>query len=246
MVQSRALHGTVFLNCSHLISDQDLPQPAGKTARFSEICVGSRGSPNPMQPSSPKSSFQIKVNVAFYLEIKVPESGGREERHTIQVAWSPVWSFHSQWWFGLLCHLLVLVHCFFWSPQSMQPSTRNFSSTSCFCWLALWRCWLHFPAGLGTCPHCQRYQKLVQWPWLLCLIGQQTRLTWTPHRESMEYCQEEDERNQTQQCRWPEGRYQSNLGFHYTWAVSQVDCLHAMPHWCSNSCKRSPNQVLSI
>ncbi len=47
---------------------------------------------------------------------KVPESGGRVERHRIHVAWSPVWSFHSQWWFGLPCHLLVLVHCVFWSP----------------------------------------------------------------------------------------------------------------------------------
>ncbi len=36
--------------------------------------------------SGPKSSFQMKVNLAFNLEIKVPESGGR------------VWSFHSQWW----------------------------------------------------------------------------------------------------------------------------------------------------
>ncbi len=41
-------------------------------------------------------------------------------------SWSPVWSFHSQWWFGLSCHLLVLVHWVFWSPQSAQPSTRNF------------------------------------------------------------------------------------------------------------------------
>ncbi len=39
---------------------------------------------------------------------------------------SPVLSFHSQWWFGLPCHLLVLVHCVFWSPQSTQPSTREF------------------------------------------------------------------------------------------------------------------------
>ncbi len=62
--------------------------------------------------SGPKSSFQMKVNFAFHLEIKVPESGGRVERHRIHVAWSPVWSFHSQWWFGLPCHLLVLVHCF--------------------------------------------------------------------------------------------------------------------------------------
>ncbi len=63
--------------------------------------------------------------------------------------------------------------------------------------------------------------------------------------ENLWNCQEEDERHQTQQCRWPEGRYQSNLGFHYTWAVPQADHLHATPHWCSNSCKRRPNQVLS-
>ncbi len=81
--------------------------------------------------SGPKSSFQVKVNLAFHLEIKVPESEGRVERHGIHVAWSPVWSFHSQWWFGLPCHLLVLVHCVFWSPQSTQPSTRKFYSTSC-------------------------------------------------------------------------------------------------------------------
>ncbi len=43
----------------------------------------------------PKSSFQMKVNFAFNLEIKVPESGGRVERHRIHVAWSPVWSFQS-------------------------------------------------------------------------------------------------------------------------------------------------------
>ncbi len=93
---------------------------------------------------------------------KVPESGGRVERHRIHVAWSPVWSFHSQWWFGLPCHLLVLVHCVFWSPQSTQPSTRKFRALhASFCWQALWRRWFHFPAGLGTCPHCQRYQKLV-------------------------------------------------------------------------------------
>ncbi len=76
--------------------------------------------------SGPKSSFQMKVNSAFNLEIKVPESGGRVEMHRIHVAWSPVWRFHSQWWFGLPCHLLVLVHCVFWSPQSKQPSTRTF------------------------------------------------------------------------------------------------------------------------
>ncbi len=32
----------------------------------------------------------MKVNFAFPLEIRVPESGGREERHRIHVAWGPV------------------------------------------------------------------------------------------------------------------------------------------------------------
>ncbi len=63
--------------------------------------------------SGPKVLFSDESNVAFNLEIKVPESGGRVERHIIHVAWSPVWSIHSQWWFGLPCHLLVLVHCDF-------------------------------------------------------------------------------------------------------------------------------------
>ncbi len=48
------------------------------------------------------------------------------------------------------------------------------------------------------------------------------------HRESMGYCQEEDERHQTQQCRWAEGRYQSNLGF-----ITPEQChrlIASMPH----------------
>ena len=36
--------------------------------------------------SSPKLCALMKVNFAFSLDIRVPESGGREERHTIHVA----------------------------------------------------------------------------------------------------------------------------------------------------------------
>ncbi len=179
--------------------------------------------------SGPKSSFQMKVNFAFHLEIKVPESGGRVERHRIHVAWSPVWSFHSQWWFGLPCHLLVLVHCVFWVHSQRSHLPGNFRALhASFCWQALWRCWFHFPAGLGTCPHCQRYQKLVQWPWCYC-AWLASKLAW-PER----YCQEKDERHQTQHCRWAEGCYQRNLGFHTTSAVPQTDHLHATPNWGSN------------
>ncbi len=132
--------------------------------------------------SGPKSSLQMKVNFVFNLEIKVPESGGRVESHRIHVAWSSVWSFHSHWWFGLPCHLLVLVHCVFWSPQSTQPPGNFRALHASFCWQALWRCWFQFPAGFGTCPHCQRYQKLVQWPWCYC-AWLASKLAWIePHR----------------------------------------------------------------
>ncbi len=52
-------------------------------------------------PSGPKSSFQMKASFVFHLETKVLESGGRVEKLIAQVAWSPVLSFHSLWWFGL-------------------------------------------------------------------------------------------------------------------------------------------------
>ncbi len=132
--------------------------------------------------SGPKSSFQMKIHFAFHLEIKFPESEWSVERHIIHVAWSPVRSSHSQWWFGMPCHLLVLVHCVFWSPQSTQPSTRKFLSTSCFLLLTsfvemlilFYSRTLHLP----TLPKVPKAGSMTMV--LLCLIGHQTRLTWTP------------------------------------------------------------------
>ncbi len=106
-------------------------------------------------------------------------------------------------------------------------------------WQALWRCRFYFPAGLDTCPHCQRYQKLVHWPRCYC-DWLTSKLAWPePHWESRW-----ETPDLTMQMTWRPLSKQS--GLHYTWAVSQADCLHATPHWCSNSCKRSPNQVLSL
>ncbi len=76
---------------------------------------------------------------------------------------------------------------------------------------------------------------------LLCLIGQQTRLTWTPSRIYSRGRWETP--HPTMLMTWRPLSKQP--GFHYTWAVPQTDCLHATLHWCSNSCKRRPNQVLS-
>ncbi len=82
-------------------------------------------------PSGPKSSFQMSASFVFHLKTKVLESGGSVEKLIAQVAWSPVLSFHSLWWFGVQCHLLVLVYCVFLKPTSLHPFTKKFWSTSC-------------------------------------------------------------------------------------------------------------------
>ncbi len=71
--------------------------------------------------SGPKSSSQMRASFVFHLETKVLESGGRLEKLRAQVAWSPVLSFHSLWWFGVQCHLLVLVHCVFLKTNVTVP-----------------------------------------------------------------------------------------------------------------------------
>ncbi len=96
------------------------------------ILPGLRRRRTGLLPSDPKSSFQMRANFVFNLETKVLESGGRVEKLIAQAAWSPVLSFHSLWWFGVQCHLLMLVHCVFRKPTSLHPFTKKCWSTSCF------------------------------------------------------------------------------------------------------------------
>ncbi len=53
-----------------------------------------------------------------------------------------------------------------------------------------------FNEGFGTCPNCQKHQKLVKWPWCWC-AWLTSKLTRPEHRESMGYCQEENEKQET-------------------------------------------------
>ncbi len=77
---------------------------------------------------------------------------------------------------------------------------------------------------------------------LLCLIGQQTRLTWTPQRIYGVLSRGRWETpDPTMQITWRPLSKQP--GLHYTGAVPQL--IVFTPHWCSNSYKRRPNQVLS-
>ncbi len=68
-----------------------------------------------------KVLFSDKSKFCISFGNKVLESGGRVEKLIAQVAWSPVLSLHSLWWFGVQCHLLVLVHCVFLKTNVTAP-----------------------------------------------------------------------------------------------------------------------------
>ncbi len=88
-------------------------------------------------PSGPKSSFQTRASFVFHLETKVLESGGRVEKLRAQVAWSPVLSFHSLWWFGcnVICWCWSIV--FFENQSHCTRLPRNVGALhASFCWPA--------------------------------------------------------------------------------------------------------------
>ncbi len=111
------------------------------------------------------------------------------------------------------CHLLVLVHCVFWKPTSLHPFTKKFWSTSCFLLLTSFlKMLISFTSRIWHLPTLPKHQKLVKWSWCWC-ARLASKLTRPEHRESMEYCQEENEKQETKKCRWAEGHCQRNLGF---------------------------------
>ncbi len=68
-----------------------------------------------------KVIFSDESKFCISFRNQVLESGGRVENLIDQVAWSPVLSFHSLWWFEVQCHLLVLVHYIFWKTNITAP-----------------------------------------------------------------------------------------------------------------------------
>ncbi len=86
-------------------------------------------------PSGPKSSFQMRASFVFHLETKVLESGGRVEKLIAQVAWSPVLSFHSLWWFSVISWCWSIV--FFENQRHCTRLPRHFRVLhASFCWPA--------------------------------------------------------------------------------------------------------------
>ncbi len=75
-----------------------------------------------------------------------------------------IWAAMSSGGVGPLCFLKSTVNAVIY-----QEILRALHAS--FCWQALWRCWFHFPAGLGTCPTLPKVPKAGSMTMvLLCLI----------------------------------------------------------------------------
>lgn len=88
-------------------------------------------------------SDESELCMSFRLE----EPRSRVKRHRLEAAWGPLWRFCYQWW---LNHVIC-----WWCPLYFIKAKVR----ACHAFLQISRgCWFNFPAVLGICPHCFRYQ----------------------------------------------------------------------------------------
>ncbi len=128
-----------------------------------------------------------------------------------------IWAAMSSAGVGPLCFVKSTVNA-----ATYQEILEHFHAS--FSWQTLWRCWFYFPAGLGTCPHCQRYQQLVQWPWCYC-AWLASKLAWPePHRESRGRWETPDP---TMQMTWRPLSKKPGLPYHLSSATNWSPPCHA-------------------
>ncbi len=176
--------------------------------------------------SGPKSSFQMKVNFAFHLEIKVwsleEEWRGTESMLLeVQCEVSTVSD-------DLGCHVICLCWSTVFSEVHSQRShlPGNFRALhASFCWQALWRCWFHFPAPAHTAKGTKSWFNdhgvtVLDWPANSPDLNPIENL-WGIVKRKMR-----DTR--------PNNADELKATVKETSAVPQTDHLHATPNWGSN------------
>ncbi len=213
-------------------SGKGLPSHFWTRDNVRSVLLGCGGKRTGLLLSGPKSSFQLKVNFHFQGPRVWRKSGEAQNpcclKSSVKFPQSVmIWAAMSSAGVGPLCFLKSTVNAAIYQEileHFMLPSADKLYGDADFI----------FQQDLAPAHTAKKHQKLVKWPWCWC-AWLASKLAWPePHRESMGYCQEEDERHQTQQCWWAEGHCQRNLGFHTTSAVPQTDHLHATPNWGSN------------
>ncbi len=128
------------------------------------------------------------------------------------------------------CHVI----CWCWSTVGSEVHSQrshlpgNFRALQAsFCWQALLRYWFHFPAGLGTCPHRQMYQKLVQWAWCYC-AWLASKLAWPePQRIYGVLSRRWETPDPTMQMTWRPLSKQPGLLLHLSSATGWLPSCHA-------------------
>ncbi len=96
----------------------------------------------------------------FCISFGNQESGGRVEKLIAQVAWSPVLSFHSLWWFGVQYNLLVLVHCVFWKPTSLHPFGHFWALHASFLLTSFFKMLISFSSRIWHLPTLPKAPKV--------------------------------------------------------------------------------------
>ncbi len=166
----------------------------------------------------------MRASFVFHLETKVQESGGRVEKLIAKVAWSPVLSFHSLMIWGAMSSAGVGPLCFLKTNVTapvyqeilehfMLPSADQLFKDADFILQ-------HDSAPAHTAKSTKSWLNdhgvgVLDWP--------------ANSPDLNPIVKEENEKQETKKCRWAEGHFQRNLGFHTTSAVPQTDHLHATP-----------------
>lgn len=119
-------------------------------------------------------------------------------------------------------------------------SGRKFYSTSRFPLEEV----LNFPVGCGTCPHTQKYQYLLWQPLHHC-VWQASKLIWPKYLKKIffNFLRERwDATGPTMQKKWKANINQNVLTIS---EEPQADHLHAIPHWCSKSCRLHIQELIA-